>query len=121
MPELFPVIEGDDESLLTKDFVGRALSDHYEQVIKVSQKSGTKTLNDFEYFDSDMLEDFGIDLGESQSEWHSVRDGQASLRALLANPDLPDDVELKEELSQLVSILERVPSESQGWRIEHDI
>ena len=121
MPALFAAIEGDDDSVLTRDFLGHILSKYYEELISLAEAADVKSLNDFEYFDEDMIEEFGIELSEEQPEWHSTQDGIQSLSAVLSHPDLPDDSDLREELEQLILILKSVPESSAGWRLQQDI
>ncbi len=49
MPEIFPVIEGDKNNSLTKDFTGVLLAHYYEMVISLAEAGGYKSINDFDW------------------------------------------------------------------------
>jgi hypothetical protein len=121
MPSIFPTIEGDDDSLLSRDFSGNILSKYYDELIVLAEVAKVKSLNDFEYLDEEMMKDFGIELSEEQQEWHSIRDGIEALSAVLTHPNLPDDSDLKEELNELILVLKSIPASSAGWRLQQDI
>ena len=121
MPEIYPVVEGDEDCALAKNFTGRKLSEYYEKINEVAEQAGLKALNDFEYFEEWMLEDFGIEMPEKQLEWHSTREGIDALSALISLDGFPDDGELREEFQAIVGILTRAPSSSKGWRLQQDI
>ncbi len=121
MPSIFPRVEGDDDSLLARNFSGHVLSKYYDELIALAEVANVKSLNDFGYLDQDMMEDFGIELSEEQREWHSAQDGIQALSAVLAHPNLPDDSDLREELNELILVLKSVPESSAGWRLQQDI
>jgi hypothetical protein len=121
MPSIFPTIEGDDDCLLTRDFSGHILSKYYDELIALAEVTKVKSLNDFEYLDEDMIEDFGIELSEEQHEWHSTQDGIQALSVILSHPNLPDDSDLREELNELILVLKSAPESSAGWRLQQDI
>ena len=121
MPSIFPCIEGDAGSSLTRDFSGNMLSQHYEELIAIADKLGVRSLNDFMYLDEDMLAEFDIELPEEQLEWHSPQEGILALSATLSHPDLPDDPALKGEMEDLILILTKLASSSGGWRLQQDI
>ena len=97
------------------------LHQYYDELISIAESIGVKTLNDFEYFDEDMIEEFGIELEEVQPEWHSAQDGIIAISAVLSDERLPQDPDLREELEQLIGILKNVPEGSLGWRLQQDI
>jgi hypothetical protein len=121
MPSIFPTIEGDDDSLLSRDFCGHILFKYYDELIALAEVAKVKSLNDFEYLDEEMMEEYGIELSEEQHEWHSTQDGIQALSAILSHPNLPDDSDLREELNELILILKSVPLSSAGWRLQQDI
>ncbi|MEO7100079.1 MAG: hypothetical protein ABI162_12010 [Luteolibacter sp.] len=117
MPAIFPVVEGEEQP----DFNGRLLSEYYDTLVAIAEKGGFKSINNFEYFDDEMIEEFGIEFDEAQHEWHSPADGIDALTRTIHHPDLPPNEDLKEELQDLVSILQKVPLTSKGWRLQQDI
>jgi hypothetical protein len=121
MPSIFPTIEGDDDNLLARDFSGQLLSKYYDKLIELAGIANVKALNDFEYLDEDMMEEFGIELAEEQPEWHSIPDGIQALSVVLSHPNLPDDSDLRGELNELILVLKSASESSAGWRLQQDI
>lgn len=117
MAALFPVIEGGP----TQDFSGVALYRYYEELIALAQEQDIKTLNDFEYFDPEFMDDLGVEMEEEQVEWHPIRDGIEAIDFLILHPSTPNDSALHEDLKDLIRILRTSESEGKGWRLEQDI
>ena len=121
MYAIFPVIEGDNNSSLSKDFIGSALSRHYDELNSLAEAGEYGSINDFEYFDPTMLAEFEIELDEEQAEWHGKAEGVTAFESLLKDGNLPKDEELRSDISELLNILQSIPDSSKGWRLEQDI
>ena len=121
MPEVYPVIEGDEKDLLTRNFIGASISQHYEKLNSLAEAGGYKALNDFEFCDPSLLEDLGIELDEEQTEWHDRDQGIEAFKRLSEDSGLPDDAELKTEVADLLEVLKNIPDGSKGWNLQHDI
>jgi len=121
MPEIFPVIEGDEKYSLTRNFIGASLSKHYEKLNSLAQSGGYKSINDFEFFDTGLLEDLGIELDEEQTEWYDRDQDIEAFKRLSEDAGLPEDENLRGEVADLLSVLESIPDTSKGWNLQQDI